>query len=176
MKKLILITGFNNWGKTSVINDKRLFNRKAYYWGWTYQIPGVNSNFIVENHSNDDYYGVNWIERLKDRVDYAIKNPNNSKVEWNLFSAICPSSEPKNNFVSLLQDPFFSKYEKHFFLLLNKWDHHAHLNIKNIQQSLTVLNSVTTYVVNQDTYSMTSAQRLAAQTSYIKTELQRIFP
>lgn len=176
MKKAILITGFNNWGKTFVINHGNLFNREKYYWGWTYQITGVNSQFIVENHSNDDYEGRGWINRLQERVDYVINNPKNPHHEWNLFTALCPSEESHNNFISLLQSSFFDDYEKHFFLLQNKWEHNAHLNVKNIQQKLNAIRNTTAYVVNHDTISMTPAQRLTAQTLFIKNQLQTIFP
>lgn len=176
MKKAILITGFNNWGKTSAINHGNLFNRQNYYWGWTYRIAGVNAQFIVENHSNDDYQGQGWIRRLEQRVQYVIDNPKNPHKNWNLFTAVCPSEETNNNFISLLQQPFFDNYEKHFFLLENKWEHNAHLNIKNIQKKLTAIRRTTTYIVNQDTILMTPVQRLITQTAYIKSQLQTIFP
>ena len=80
MKEAVFITGFNNWGKTTIIQE--LFNnRQRFYNGWSYQIPGVNSDFTVETHSNDDWWGIDWADKVNERLKREV-SPN-----LNLFTA-----------------------------------------------------------------------------------------
>ena len=68
-KKAIFITGFNNWGKTTII--EKLFNQKRFYKTKTYAIKDLNikETFFVETHSNDDYLGERWIDLLTKRTE-----------------------------------------------------------------------------------------------------------
>ncbi|AYB29448.1 hypothetical protein [Chryseolinea soli] len=174
MKKAILITGFNNWGKTRIINHANLFNGRNYKWGQTCRINGINSEFIVENHSNDDYVGKNWIKQLQARIKEVEKNQHNEN--WNLFTALCPSLENNNNFIHLLNDEMFADYEKHLFLIKYKWENHAELIIKNIQSKLHLIPNASSYVIDQDANIANPDDRTDAKTLAIYNILRTIFP
>ncbi|MER3328678.1 MAG: hypothetical protein RIF34_03790, partial [Candidatus Kapaibacterium sp.] len=93
MGNAIFITGFSNWGKTTIIND--LFNgRKSFYQGKEYEIHDINSTakFTVDSHSNDDYQGKAWLDIVKNRQF------NSPTKGYNLLTALCPSTEENNNF------------------------------------------------------------------------------
>ncbi|MBT1712031.1 hypothetical protein KK062_27570 [Fulvivirgaceae bacterium PWU5] len=176
MKKAVFITGFNNWGKTTIINHVNLFNRSWYAWGQLQSIPGVNAHFVVENHSNDDYLGRLWLDRLKQRIWHVNNRPRNSAIDWDLFTALCPSIELTNNFIDLLNDPFFDDYEKHIFLIKYKWEHHAELIIKNILPLLPQIPNTFHYVIDHDALIIDPDDRTIAKTVEIKRILQTIFP
>ena len=103
MKQAVFITGFNNWGKTSII--QHLFDdRIRFFQEWDYRITGVNANFTVETHSNDDFWGQSWSDKVQERLD------NESKPDLDLFTALCPTMHDNNNFVELLSNaPFIPK-------------------------------------------------------------------
>lgn len=127
MSKAFLITGFNNWGKTTVINT--LFNSKKYYSGKTYSINGINKQFIVEGHSNDDIVGpVRYINALKNK--YGNKSPQ----LIDLFGALCPTRESINDSAVILNDSFFQQNFTDIYLIYleYKWDYHAKLLFNQI--------------------------------------------
>ena len=51
MRKVFLITGFNNWGKTFLI--KKMFHQKIYHYNKLYKFLDIN--FCVQPQSNDDF-------------------------------------------------------------------------------------------------------------------------
>lgn len=171
MRQAFFIAGFNNWGKTTIIED--LFNsRRQYRQGWTYRITGVNFNneFTVETHSNDDYTGQSWVDHVQERID---NSPDNGE---NLFTALCPSMESHNNFLTLLSQPTFSTYDRlHIFLIEYKWEHHARLIINNIVNTGRNIPNVNFIVINADQNLTTETQRRGAKVSQIRQELNRIF-
>lgn len=127
MCKAILICGFNNWGKSTVIRE--LTNCKSFYNTSKYVIGINNQNFefLVKQQSNDDLIGEDWIELLE-----KLFKINNTGVK-NLLSSICPSKEDKNDFVELLNNKFFDKFsEVHLILLKYKWEMNAMLIPENI--------------------------------------------
>ena len=71
MAKVFLITGFNNWGKTTII--KKLFQRQRFYRKTTYSSSslvdssGKKPNFCVQPHSNDDIGAKNYINNTNHR-------------------------------------------------------------------------------------------------------------
>ena len=69
MYKAIFIARFNNWGKTSIIND--LYDKTIFQYGYHHPITGVNlkTRFIVDSHFNDDLGGEGWINRIQKRFD-----------------------------------------------------------------------------------------------------------
>ena len=66
MAKVFLITGFNNWGKTTII--KKLFQRQRFYRKTTYSSSslvdssGKKPNFCVDNHTQMMISGQNYIK------------------------------------------------------------------------------------------------------------------
>lgn len=168
MKKAIFITGFNNWGKTTII--EHLFNKKKFSHN-KHCINGINSSFIVESHSNDDYFGVKWIDLLEKRIKRA-PNP-----DLNLFTALCPAIEKNNNFIDLLSNPIFSSYDKlHIFLIEYKWEHHAKLLIDNIINAGKNIQKINFVIINVDQNETSHSKRWEEKTNQIKQELLRIFP
>lgn len=170
MKQAIFITGFNNWGKTSLIN-KLFNNRKRYHYGWFYTINGINAKFTVESHSNDDYWGQSWVDLITSRI----------KAEQhqglNLITALCPTIHDNNNFIKLLNSPVFSYYSKLNVVLIEyKYEHHAKLiipNIINIGQSIPNVNFIT---INADQNLATDQLRWSAKTNQLLHEITNLFP
>ena len=170
MKQAVFITGFNNWGKTSII--QHLFDgRTRFFQGWDYDITGINGNFTVETHSNDDFWGQGWSERVQERIS------NETKPDLNLFTALCPTLHTNNNFVDLLSDALFTSYDRlHLFLIVYKWEHHAKLMIDNIINAGSRIPRVNFIIINADENLTTDTEKWDAKTAQIFQELTRIFP
>lgn len=170
MKQAVFITGFNNWGKTSII--QHLFNdRQRFFNGTSYRIQGVKADFTVETHSNDDYWGQSWIDIIQQRI------ANESKQDLNLFTALCPTMHKDNYFVDLLSNAPFSFYDKlHIFLIEYKWEHHSKLIIDNIINEGQRIPNVNFIIINADQNQITDQARWDAKTSQIEHELKLIFP
>lgn len=170
MGNAIFITGFSNWGKTTIING--LFNgRKSFYQGKEYEINDINSTskFTVDSHSNDDYQGQAWLDIIKNRQ---INSPTKG---YNLLTALCPSTEKKNNFVKLLQNPIFRKYDKlYVFLIKYKYDHHAELLIENIIEFGKPLKKVEFIVIDADKELKEKKERDTARMEQILSELNKL--
>jgi len=141
-KKAIFITGFNNWGKSTIIEN--LFNRRYYYYNRTYPLHEVEIEieFTVETHSNDDYIGERWLELIENRIN---NSPNNGQ---HLFTALCPSMERDNNFVNLLNSQLLREYKKYIFLIEYKWDLHPKLITKNIIRLNDDIDNAQFFVIN----------------------------
>lgn len=170
MKQAVFITGFNNWGKTSLI--QHFFNdRTRFFQGWHYRINGVNANFTVETHSNDDYWGQSWSDKVQERLD------NEPLPDLHLFSALCPTIHDNNNFVNLLSNTPFNRYDGlHVFLIEYKWEHHAKLMIDNIMDAGRTIPNVNFITIDADQTRTTDQTRWDAKTRQILQELVRIFP
>jgi len=172
MRKVVFITGFNNWGKTTIIQD--LFNnRTRFYHGWTYPMTGVNfvTQFTVESHSNDDYWGQGWNDLVNTRIN---NSPDNGQ---NLITAICPTLHTNNDFRNLLASPPFDTYDQlYLFLIEYKWEHHAKLIIENIRNSGQAVPNINFIVIDADRNFLTDADRFQAKMNQIRQELNNIFP
>ncbi|MEQ7054028.1 hypothetical protein ABN764_25680 [Paenibacillaceae sp. P-4] len=172
MSNAVLITGFNNWGKTTIIYD--LFKRKQFREGHKYVINGVNSSFVVESHSNDDVAASKYIPMLKSKFGNLICN------QHDLLAAFCPTREIKNDSKDILNDLFFKQFNNIYILYLeNKWDYHAKLQIKEIMNHYAGINNVNHVVINADNGGRGSAndvQRNTLRVKQIKNELMKIFP
>lgn len=170
MKQAVFITGFNNWGKTSLI--QHLFDdRQRFFHGASYRIQRVNANFSVETHSNDDYWGQSWANIVQQRIT------NESQSDLNLFTALCPTMHGNNYFVDLLSNPPFSLYDKlHIFLIEYKWEHHAKLMIDNILNEGRKIPNANFVIINADQNEVTDQARWIAKTNQIEQELMKIFP
>lgn len=169
MKQAVFITGFNNWGKTRII--QHFFNRERFYQSWPYGIAGINANFTVESHSNDDWWGQNWVDHVQERID------NETSNDLNLFTALCPTIHDNNNFVDLLSSLPFTSYDQlHIFLVEFKWEHHARLMIDNIINAGRGIPNVNFIIINADQNLTNDQARWDAKESQIRRELQRLFP
>lgn len=122
MKKAFLITGFNNWGKSSIIND--IFNKKVYRKHNDHVLEGTYK-FSVQEHSNDDWGIDALIRHTQQRIDFS---PNQGQ---NLIVAFCPTKEELNDSRQLLLHTL-KNYKIYLILIVHKWDNHASLNVADI--------------------------------------------
>jgi hypothetical protein len=174
MRQACFITGFNNWGKSTIIHD--LFcscgspqHRKQYRKRQTYPLSNLNiqSEFTVESHSNDDFNAVDYVDVIQDKI---LHSPSNGE---NLLVALCPAIYPSNNFVDILSNAPFNQYDKlHLFLIEYKYDslilNHARLLLNEIVKSGAGIPNVNFIPITNRTH----AQKLSA----IQQHLQSIFP
>jgi hypothetical protein len=169
MRQAFFIAGFNNWGKTTIIQE--LFDNTRFYQDKTYKISGVNADFTVETHSNDDFIGQKWVENIQKRIK---KSPDNGN---NLFTALCPSLEKRNNFLTLLKQPTLASYGKlHIFLIEYKWEHHAKLMIDNIIVSASEQLPNANFIrINTGQHLTKNEDRLKDKLLQIRKELNTIF-
>jgi len=84
MRRAILLSGFNNWGKSTHIRN--IFHHKRFRLGNEYQIQNINASFIVECRSNDDLSEKPYIDAVNKRIN----NASNSSAD--VFCAFCPTS------------------------------------------------------------------------------------
>ena len=168
MKRAILLTGFNNWGKTTHIYN--MFGRTRFYKGSSYSIPGVNASFTVESHSNDDVGEDRFIETVKDRIS---KAPQRAR---DVFCAFCPTREQSNDSRRILNGKPFSSFDEiHLLLLRHKWDFHAELRIKEIEAHLSSVPNVHFFTVDADTANSSDAQHCRARDAQIISYLQSVY-
>lgn len=169
MKRAILLTGFNNWGKTSHIYN--LFGRSRFYMGATYDISGVNASFTVESHSNDDFGEDRFVEAVEKRID---QSPSTAR---DIFCAFCPTREVHNDSRRILQGkPFSSFGEIHLLLLKYKWDFHAELRIQEIRSYLSPIQNVQFYVIDADAHQTSDSARCQARDQQIVSYLKLLYP
>ena len=171
MRRAVFITGFNNWGKSTIIRD--LFNgRKRFRYDELYAMSGVNfaTEFTVQSQSNDDLWGQAWADKVIFRNGLS---PDNGA---NLLSALCPAVEKTNNFINLLSNPPFNSYDKlYIFLIEYKWEHHAKLIIDNIISAGQHIPNIDFIVINADQNLINDDERYNAKIVQIQQELESIF-
>jgi hypothetical protein len=139
--------------------------------GCTYSIPGVNGQFTVESHSNDDFGEISFIEAVKNRI--ALSPPH----EKDIFCAFCPTREDYNDSRRILQGQPFSDFDEiHLLLLKYKWDFHAELRIKEICDHLSLVANVQFFVVDADARQTTDVSRRQAREQQIVSHLKSLYP
>ena len=144
MQKAILITGFNNWGKTRLIHE--LFGKKRFFARKTHTIPSVNETFAVFTYSNDDFGEIQFKRKLQHVLEVC---PNSGE---NLIVAFCPTLEQANDSRRILRSTPLDDYrERHILLLINKWDHQAILRANIIRQNLGGVARVTFHIIDGTT-------------------------
>jgi len=165
MRRAIMITGFNNWGKTTHI--KYLFGRNNFFKAKTYSINGIRADFIVVPYSNDDITGERYIKFLKKYPDIRKKD---------LFGAFCPTREFKNDSLRILTVSSLSYYDEvHLFYLKFKWDHHAELMIEEIKQYLQEVQNLRHFIINADNGMADNKDRFLARQSQIRDRLSQLY-
>jgi hypothetical protein len=123
-KKVFLITGFNNWGKTSII--QKIFDRKKFGKLEAYELPDSKYKFVVQQNSNDDLNIAIFTGVVKEKLE----------ANENLVCAFCPttkSSNNSNNSKDFLVDTL-NEYDIYILYIVHKWDNHASLNIEEIKK------------------------------------------
>lgn len=120
MRKVFLITGFQNWGKTWLI--KALFDKQQFR-NTLHETMG--HQFCVIPPSNDDLGEDRYIEKYEERTkNLTVKN---------IISAFCPTREENNNSRRIIEK-LYSKDEVILIPIEYKWCGHAKLQIEEIAQ------------------------------------------
>jgi hypothetical protein len=126
MRKVFLITAFNNWGKSTLLSD--LFGMKAFRKDVPHFYAG--HPFLVLTKSNDDLgkrgYEREYREGLR---DFQKANGAPSYIA----SAFCPTREPRNDSKEILRS-LYGKDKIEMLLLEYKWCGHAKLLLREIEQ------------------------------------------
>ena len=141
MAKIYLITGFNNWGKTHLIQG--LFNKAHFRKG----TPAVFSGhkFCVVPQSNDDLGQVRYITEYQKRISEITKNGHNAS---HFISAFCPTREPINNSIAIINQ-LFSQDQVFLIPIEYKWCGHAKLQLKEISNYFASVKNVQIHPLSQ---------------------------
>ena len=159
MRKVFLITGFNNWGKTTLLCD--LFGKSSFHQ----KVPQFFANcpFLVMPKSNDDLgrnvYEDAFNKRLK------IFEEANGKAKY-IASAFCPTKEPSNDSIDILHT-LFKQDQVEILLLEYKWCGHAKLLASEIKSFYAGEGNVTIHTVA----SASSAAKLSQAQSIFSSNL-----
>lgn len=139
MRKVFLVTGFNNWGKTTLLSD--LFGVKTFHKK-TPQFYGKHQ-FLVMPQSNDDLHQDRYEKEFRDRLEKFEEI--NGKAKY-IASAFCPTKETNNNSIEIIHNLF--KGDKIEMLLLeSKWCGHAKLIIPEITRFYSSERNVTIHSI-----------------------------
>ena len=155
MRKVFLITGFNNWGKTTLLSE--LFATKAF----RKRVPQYYANcpFLVMPKSNDDLGKQGCEDAFNERLGKFEEANGRAKY---IASAFCPTREPGNDSIDILHT-LFKRDQIEMLLLEYKWCGHAKLQLPAIKNFYAGESNVTVHTVT----SPTAAGRLS--------EVQAIF-
>jgi hypothetical protein len=128
MANVYLIAGFNNWGKTHLING--LFRRQRFSKSDPAQFNGTQ--FCVVPQSNDDLGQAGYIFAVQERLSsFRQKGHRVTHV----VSAFCPTREPVNDSLAIINRLF--RNDRVFLIPIEyKWCGHARLQIKEITSYL----------------------------------------
>jgi len=113
MRKVFLVTGFNNWGKTTLLYD--LFNVKAFRRGVAYSYAGCS--FFVLPKSNDDLGKRGYEREYRDCLkDFVSVNGDPACVA----SVFCPTRESRNKSIEIIRN-IYAEDQIEMLLLEYKW-------------------------------------------------------
>lgn len=146
MRKIFLLTGFNNWGKSSLIYA--LFNKKRFLTDRLHHYAEADSvDFCVQPYSNDDLGRVGYEKDMEKRLQ---KLQENGKEPNHIFAAFCPTKERKNDSTAII-NKLYHKDQVHVIAIKYKWCVHAELIILEIKGYYAELKNVTIHVLNEKT-------------------------
>lgn len=134
MRKVFLLTGFQNWGKTWLISQ--LFSRKTFPRKYLYSYS--NHDFFVIPQSNDDLGKERYEEEYKMRMQ---EISDIGKTADYLFSAFCPTKESNNLSLNIINN-LYSNDEVILIPIEYKWCNHAKLQIDEINAYYSELRNV----------------------------------
>ncbi|WP_022654554.1 hypothetical protein [Aquaspirillum serpens] len=146
MAKIYLITGFNNWGKTHLIQG--IFNKKKFFGG----CPSVFSgkNFCVVPQSNDDLGQAGYITAYQNRINAL---GGNGHHVTHVVSAFCPTREPKNDSLAIIQQ-LFNNDQVFLIPIEYKWCGHAKLQLKEIANYFAPVTNLQIHPISQPNPSL----------------------
>jgi hypothetical protein len=124
MEKIFLLSGFQNWGKTHLINQ--LFGRSRFYDGQLY--PLLGHDFLVLPQSNDDLGKIGYEDCYRRKMNALAQN---HKTPQYILSAFCPTKEPSNLSEGIIKN-LYSSDTIVMIPIEYKWCGHAKLQISEI--------------------------------------------
>jgi hypothetical protein len=145
MRKVFLITGFNNWGKTTLLYD--LFGVKAFRKRSVQHFAGYP--FLVLPNSNDDLGEQGYIDAFNDRL--TTFQSANGAAHY-IASAFCPTRENWNDSDRILRTLYCGD-TIHMLLLEHKWCGHAKLQVGPIQNFYANQRNLTVHVIGAGSQS-----------------------
>jgi hypothetical protein len=159
MQKVFLVTGFNNWGKTTLLTD--VFRTKVFYKGVAETFGGYD--FLVMPQSNDDLGKTRYEREFRDRLDLykaALGQPQY------VAAAFCPTKEKRNDSITILRS-LFSGAKIEMLLLEYKWCNQAKLILSEVDATYTSEKNVTSHHIS----SRTRTGRLSAAQGVLTANL-----
>ena len=156
MRKVFLITGFNNWGKTRIIKD--VFDKGSFRRDRLHKLPGTSHEFMVQTNSNDDFHLRGYCDDYNDRIKELKQQ---KRVPKYIVSAFCPTKEyearKKNgpkifNSTDIISE-LYDDDEVHILLLKYKWCNHAALRPDIIVDFYSLLKNVSVKTIAAKNYS-----------------------
>ena len=155
MRKVFLITGFNNWGKTTTIVDA--FKVGAFHHTRLHPFQASGCDFLVLPKSNDDLGLRGYCEEYHKRIAKLLQLGIRPKY---LVSAFCPTKElerrtdrgPKSfTSIDIIRE-LYGHDEVHVLLLVHKWCGHAELRPNEISAFYAAERNVTVHTVGSRSY------------------------
>lgn len=170
MRKVFLFTGFNNWGKTTMLAD--VFSILAFRHHRLHQFRNSGCSFLVIPKSNDDLGLRGYCEEYHKRIHKLTKQ---KIAPAYIASAFCPTKEKESrvkngakNFTSIdIIRELYSQDEVHMLLLRHKWCGHAELIPQEIQSFYANVPNLTIHPITSRNY----ATRLATVNQIISANL-----
>ena len=158
MRKVFLFTGFNNWGKTTLLAD--VFGTKIFYKGVPEHFAG--HDFLVMPQSNDDLGKIRYEREFLERLE--IYKATLGQPEY-VAAAFCPTKERRNNSIAIMKT-LFSGAKIEMLLLEYKWCDQAKLILSEVDSHFSGEKSVTTHHITSRTRPgrLSAAQRVLAAT------------
>jgi len=142
-RKVFLITGFNNWGKTTLLSN--LFATRVFQMRVPQYLPSFGQcGFLVMPQSNDDLGEPRYINAFNNRLNVFQSANGNAKY---IASAFCPTREPANNSINIL-NTLYRTDQIEMLLIEDKWCGHAKLQIHNITSFYSSMTNITFHTVS----------------------------
>lgn len=141
MRKVFLLAGFQNWGKTWLI--QRLFSCKRFDNDTLYDFAG--HPFCVMQQSNDDPGKDGYEKAYQERMD-ALKQ--SGKKPNYILSAFCPTREEQNKSDEIIRN-LYSKDQIIFIPIEYKWCGHAKLQLNEIAQHYSAFTNINIQPLSQ---------------------------
>ena len=155
MRTVFLLTGFNNWGKTTLIND--LFVKGRFMKDRLHRY--ANHDFCVIPQSNDDLGEEGYIYAHDERVALLKKQ---GIAASNIFSAFCPTKEP-NNYSPRIITKLYSNDKVYIIPIEYKWCGNAKLRLKEISSFYSNQANVTIKPITSNGSQKTELNNLISQ-------------